>query len=470
MRLKSEFLALVIGIGLTGCSDVPQTTAPAKLSATSRITNRPDANNSRNDERFVAIGTSVSMGWASNGVYDGSQRTSWPELLLFDNATGMSLPLIQSPGCASPIVAPLGAGLRLSGESIAGSTVCAPNDVGVVLPTQNVALAGALAVDALQTTPQTSPLPWFGRVLPLGTTQLSAALAQNPTIVSVELGANEVLNATSGLVAPGLTIVPLPFFVAPYDAILNVLGASDVKVVLAGLPADGRNLPSLRRGDEIWADRFEFDALHVDVSSDCDGNQNYINVSIKSLNVAFEGAFRAGHGLPNAVFSCADVPGTQDLVLTPADMALLNGLLGQMTTHIQQQAAARGYAYFSLGALYDDPTLKSTPYSVIAQLTSPTPYGPFISLDGVHPTALGSATIAHAAAVAINVNYHDGAHAVDLTASSSIANQLPEPVGPVAALAQAKRFAAAHQGEQLSPCAMTGGCELASLRRAGTNR
>jgi hypothetical protein len=462
MRSNQQLFALVIGVAVAGCSDVQPLTTPARMTQDGRLANR-----GQTDEQFVAIGTSVSMGWASNGVYDGSQRTSWPALMAFRDDKGISLPFIQSPGCTSPIVAPLGAGVRLSGESIAGSSVCAPNDAGVSLPTQNVALAGALAVDAVSTTPQTTTLPWYSRVLPAGTTQLTAALAQHPTIVSVELGANEVLNATSGLVVPGVTVVPLPFFVAPYDALLNALGAANVKVVLAGLPADGRNLPSLRRGDEIWADRTEFAALHVDVSADCDGSPNYVNVSIKSLNAAFEGAFRAAHGLPNAVFSCADIPNTQDLVLTPSDMTMLNGLLGQMTAHIQQQAVARGYAYFSLGALYDDPTLKSAPYSVIAQLTSSNPYGPLISLDGVHPSALGSATIAHAAAVAINVKYHAGAHAVD-PADASLATELNASVAAETPLARAKRLVAAHQNEQLSMCPVSGGCKSANPRPMGT--
>lgn len=459
MRYTQQLLALVIGVAMGGCSD-QHSTAPTSLA------NAALADRGQNDERMVAIGTSVSMGWASNGVYDVSQRTSWPALMAFRSDKGISLPLIQSPGCTSPIVAPLGAGVRLSGESIAGSSVCTLNDAGVSLPTQNVALAGALAVDAVSTTPQTTTFPWYSLVLPPGTTQLTATLAQHPTIVSVELGANEVLNATSGLAIPGVTIVPLPFFVAPYDAILDALGAANVKVVLAGLPADGRNLPSLRRGDEIWADRAEFAALHVDVNADCDGSQNYINVSIKSLNEAFEGAFRSAHGLPNAVFSCADVPGTQDLVLTPADMTMLNGLLGQMTAHIQEQAAARGYAYFSLGALYDDATLKSVPYSVVDQLASSHPYGPRISLDGVHPSALGSATIAHAAAVAINTTYHAGAHAID-PADASLASEFSESVGTETALARAKRFVAAHQNEQLSMCPTSGGC-IRTLRPIGT--
>lgn len=406
------------------------------------------------------------MGWASNGVYAGSQLVSWPALLRFGSSDQISLPLIQSPGCTSPLVAPLGSNTRLSGEPFAGSTVCAPNVAGVQLPTQNVALGGSLAIDALLTTPQTAgpDRPFFARVLPPNTTQVTAALAQQPTLISVELGGNDILFTTSGLVAPGVTFTPFPQFAAAFDAVLGALGSANAKELLVGLPTDGRKLPALRRGDEIWADRAEFAALHVTVSADCANSPNHINVSVKSLILVFTAAFTSTHGLPNPVYSCADVPGTQDLVLTPGDLTTLNGLLGQMADHAKQAAAAHGYAFVSLGALYDLPDLNPQPYSVISQLTSSTPYGPYISLDGVHPAALGHSVLAHAAAVAINRTYGLGAHGVDLSSESSVGSQFVEPMTPSMALAWAKRMAMEHQGERLSACNMPGGCFVGAAR------
>lgn len=462
MKQKLQFLALSAALIAAGCSDASRPTAPVELT--------PAAGPSADifpggGERYVALGTSISMGWASNGVWAGSQALAWPAQLSFGVGHPISLPLIQSPGCTSPLIAPLGAGVRLSGESAAGSIVCAPNAPGVALPTQNVSLATAIAADALQTRPEdvSSTYPWYGRVLPPGTTQLTAALAQQPTLVSIEFGGNEVLNATSGLVAPGVTVVPLPFFIAPYDALLDAIGSLHPKAVLVGLPTDARNFPALRRGDEIWADRAEFAALHVDVSNDCAASPNYINVSIKSLNLVFTAAFTSTHGLPNPVFSCADIPGTQDLVLTPADMAFMNDLLAQMTAQIKQQASARGYAYFSLGALYDRPDMKLSRYSVILQLTSPLPYGQWVSLDGVHPNGAGHAILAVAASRAINSRYLN-MHAVSVARATQLAEQLVEPMTPSMALELATRVARDHQGEQLPACPMPWGCARGSAR------
>jgi hypothetical protein len=448
-------LAVLVGVG---CSDAATTTGPRTLSPA-------DAQPSffaRVLERFVAIGTSVTMGWASNGVYFGSQLTSWPALLGFGTGQPISLPLIQAPGCTSPLVAPLASGLRLSGESVAvDPKICAANVPGVTLPTQNVALAGALAADAVATPASPTAPPFYGRVLLPGMTQLTATLSQKPTVASVELGVNEVLNALSGLIAPLVTVVPFPYFKQPYDALLDALGTTGAKVILATLPKDGSNLPALRKGSEIWNDRAEFAALHVDVSPDCENSPNYINVPIKSLNMVFAGAFTFANGLPNPVYSCADVPGTQDLVLTPADIVTLNGMLAQMTDHIKQQAQARGYAYFSLGALYDRPDLKQAPYSIINHLTSNTPFGYLMSLDGAHPSALGSAVIAGAAAFAYNAKYSGndvavrGAQAnVIAPASLSLADQLEEEELPAVKLEQARQIAAANAGRKLSPCVM----------------
>jgi len=455
MNQRTLMFCLCAAVFGAACSDTSRTTAPELKSPTTAAS----ANGSPNAvDKFVAIGTSISMGWASNGVFAGSQLTSWPAMMRFAGSGQITLPLIQSPGCTSPLIAPLGLGRRLSGESFAGSTVCAPNVAGVQLPTQNVALAGALTIDALQTTPEAvaATMPWFGRVLPLHTTQVTAALAQHPDLVSIELGGNDILGATSGLIVPFQTVVPFPVFAAAFNAVLNVVGAAVPRGVVFGMPSDGRNLPSLRRGDEIWADAAEFAALHVNVSPNCNGSQNWINVSVKSLVLVFTAAATSTPQL----FSCADIPGTVDYVLTPSDVAMLNGTLAQMAAHAKQQADAHGYAFVSLGALYDRADLKPPVYSVISQLTSQFPYGNYISLDGVHPGPLGSAVLAQAAAKAINKTYPGAAaHLPDIDdAETSIADQLQEPVTASMALELAKRVVMERKGDRVPTCPMPGGC------------
>jgi hypothetical protein len=47
-------------------------------------------------------------------------------------------------------------------------------------------------------------------------------------------------------------------------------------------------------------------------------------------------------------------------------------------------------------------------FSVVTMMTSPTPYGPLVSLDGIHPSDAGHAVLASAAARAINARYQFG--------------------------------------------------------------
>src|SRR5205823_11048591 len=88
-------------------------------------------------QRYVAIGTSVSMGWASDGVIAATQVTSWPAQLAARAGRDLSQPYIAGTGCRSPLIAPLLTFLRLSGES-AGADVttlsCSPLRADVTLP------------------------------------------------------------------------------------------------------------------------------------------------------------------------------------------------------------------------------------------------------------------------------------------------------------------------------------------------
>ena len=163
-------------------------------------------------------------------------------------------------------------------------------------------------------------------------------------------------------------------------------------------------------GSELWADRVEFAAANIALQADCNttASANEIFVPIK-VGLALVAAAQAAavHAGP-IPFSCAaGGPTTADLVLTPAEVAIVNGQAALMNAHIQSEAARRGFAYFSLGALYDFPTLKPQ-FSLGATFFTTSPFGSLISNDGVHPSAAGYGIIALAAAHALNTSYKLG--------------------------------------------------------------
>ena len=361
--------------------------------------------------RFVSIGTSISMGWQGDGVLSTGQVESWTAQLARLAGREQSLPLISFPGCRSPLASPLSAGVRLSGEGAGQNPLtlgCAPNEVGVTLPAQNVAISSARTADVINATPEskagTEYGPLYARVLAPGTTQLEAALSQKPKFISIELGGNEVLGARSGIAVPGVTMVPVAAWKPDFTAIATAVGRAVTNGILVGLVNDVADFPSFRRGSEIWADRGVLGALNVSVSANCDGSTNLIFVPVRIPTAVGTAAFLKSKGLGAFTFSCADVPGAQDYVLTPKDVGVVNAQLAEMNAHIAGEAARIGFAYMALDELYGRPDVKPV-YSTAALLSGPTPYGTAMSLDGIHPSQAGHAILASAAARAINARY-----------------------------------------------------------------
>jgi len=406
VRFVSRVAAGAALLALLGACSTDQSTAASSVAPTSLSADRSEGRGAL--QRYVAIGTSISMGWQSDGVFFATQSGSWPAQLAAMAGRTLSQPYIDTPGCRSPLVAPLLSFVRVSGESAAAdpsTLVCAPLREGVTLPVNNVSISGALTQDALLTTPQATTDRLYSRVLQPGMTQVSTMMALNPKLVSVELGSTEVFAARSGIAIPGVSLFPLELWKALYGQVLDSVQKVTKMAVVAGLIADAGNFPAFRRGAELWDDRLEFAGFNVAVAADCNGSPNLLFVPIRVPLAVATGAQLAAQHLGPATLSCAaGGPTDQDLVLTPAELAVVNAQIQAMNAHIRSEATRRGFAFFELGALYDRIGLKG-PFSVTALMTTAAPYGPLISLDGIHPSAAGAAVLAHAAAAALNETY-----------------------------------------------------------------
>lgn len=370
---------------------------------------------------YIAIGTSLSMGVQSDGVVYFSQQQDWTKLLAHQARGLYSQPLIQPPGCFSPLIAPLSLGRRLSGISAGASqaasvpdTMCAPFGTDT-LPTNDLAIDGADTYDALYVSPETASVEGVKRrrqyrlVLPPKTTQVTAMIRQKPTLVSVELGANEALGAASGLLlskagyrgaAAQGTIVPNAVWQPVYDLLIDSVKKTGAKVLLVGVPkSDG--FVSLRTGDELFQDRVAFQNLGVIIGADCEGSTNMILVPIKVVT-AVSTAQATGQA---QTLSCSDTPGIEDNILTPADVQTLDALIDGMNNHIKSLAQANGWAYLDLAPMWAQWVIRRSPFSVDALFNCSSPYGQYVSLDGVHPNVQGYQEMANAAANALNAAY-----------------------------------------------------------------
>jgi lysophospholipase L1-like esterase len=392
-------LALLV---LAACTD-DRTTGPAGQAAFTR---------------YVAIGTSLTMGVQSDGVVYFTQQEGWTKLLSRQAMAQYTQPLIAAPGCFSPLIAPLQLSRRMSGISAGTNpatsvpdTTCLPLGT-YTLPTNDLGIDGANSYDALYVTPESTVVESVKRrrqyrlVLPPRRSQVTAMMQQNPTLVSVELGANEVLGVTTGLVAPAAayrtpsTLVPNSVWQPVYTRVLDSVKVTGAKAILVSVP-NVSNIVSFRTGDELWQNRAEFASFGVVINANCQSNTNLIFVPTKvGTAVATAQATGTAQNL-----SCADAPGTQDQILTPADITTITAVVDGMNSFIQSQASANGWAFLDLNAVLAKGMANRGPYSVAKHLSCTRPYGQFVSLDGVHPNVQGYQEMANAAAAALNSAY-----------------------------------------------------------------
>ena len=359
--------------------------------------------------RYVAMGTSNSHGVQSAGIRAGTQRASWPARLAARAGMPFALPLVQDPGCSPPLLPPLAANMALvaafgafgAGDDLVSTvmTTCMPLMTGIVPPANNVAISGADVHDALTTTIASATAKsarvgmLYSRVLAPGQTQVTAMLAQQPTFVSVELAANDVLPASTGRVA---AMTPYLSWKSDYDQVIAAVQSTGARAVLVGLPNDASRFPSIYSAREFAKQWPYLLSLGISVSFNCFyGTSSYNSIFLPGFVLSLLAR------TPTTA-SCADVPGAADYLLTPSDIGAINARMAQINAHIQARASEHGYAYFALSSLYDLPRPPLNMYNV---LFSNTPFGANISLDGVHPSAQGQAILANAAVQAINLRY-----------------------------------------------------------------
>jgi hypothetical protein len=398
--MRSIARLVVLGASLTfaACSDPVAPPSPAREAASASVTAPTIA---QVFARFVALGTSNSMGVQSAGIFASGQQAAWPAELARRAGVPFSKPLVQDPGCGPPLLPPLASDLVLVGAfgNDLVTTVmntCSPLRTGITLPANSVAISGADVHDALTATVESKMAlstrvgTLYSRVLPPGKTQVTAMLDQNPTFVSVELTANEVLPASTGRVE---AMTPYANWVSDYDQVLAAVKSTGARAVLVGLPTNAAQFPSIRSSREFFNQWPTLLGLGITVSLSCYFSTNQLFIPGYLLTLVSKSPTTA---------TCANVPGAADYVLTSSDISAINARIAQMNTHVQAKATENGWAYFNLDPVYG---LPKPSFSVSSLLFANQPFGTSMSLDGVHPSSAGQALLASAAVKAINAKY-----------------------------------------------------------------
>ena len=369
-------------------------------------------------QRYVAMGNSITAGVQSAGINDSTQSRSYAALLAAAMGTSFTIPRLNMPGCPPPFLNNVTQErVNLPGLPPGTGTTCYLRQSNVT--PNNVAVPFARVIEAVDNLAQPHSRANALTLLFLGgRTQLEAMADQDPTFVSLWIGNNDALGPLTNLANPGRldSLTPVNTFTAQYTQILDAIEAKGAEAVLLSV-ADVSVIPYASRGSVYWCIKNQpvpcgpfpaaFPATFT-VNDNCAPNAAIPGSKGDSVLVPWP------VGVPRIAAAAAGANTTIDCsvdtdVVTPTEYAALRTAVAGYNAFIQAQAAVRGFAYLdvnvALGALVGSGQIPPFPDLSAALGGGNVTFGPFFSLDGVHPSTAAHRVVADSVASVINQQY-----------------------------------------------------------------
>jgi lysophospholipase L1-like esterase len=389
--------------GIVACAGV---LALAGCDSTNIVTPKKTALTSGLFASYVALGNSISAGYQSGGILDSTQRESFAFLLAQQTGARFAYPSLAGRGCPPPIVN-FQTGARYAGDSATGCDLRqAPSAI-----LNDVAVPGATTTDLTAVTSASSNV--LTTLFLGGQTQVQKALQANPTFVTIEIGNNDWLpaaltgspTANPQIGSPGLT--PTDSVIAQFARAVNALVAARPKLAGALVGVFPLQAPSaLFPAESLYTNpllQAEFTAAaggSVTYIPNCTGTHALISLEI--LN------FWAAAGIPKIVSCQAGVPQEpygDFFILDATKQATIETAITTWNAYISAKADSLGWAYLDPLPLFQQLQGAGAipPFPNFASATQP--FGPYITLDGIHPSAAAHVLIANGLIAAITAKY-----------------------------------------------------------------
>jgi len=385
--------------------------------------------------RYVALGDSLTAGYASSSSMDYYQQRAYPQLL----ATQANGSFLQGPFVAPPGFPPM---LVLNGLplSIAPSEMPPPYDpedpesilnyfynLALEAPYQNLGIVGATTYDLLTKTgnafelyagnfenvrydmvlriPQ-QPDPSTGDLIDY--TAMVAAIGQQPTFLTAWAGSNDVLGAVlAATPIDGVTMTPLDAFAQIYATFIGGLATSlpDTDIVVLNIFSDARWIPFTTTLPTA-----------VDVSGvgtvPLMGEDGPL-VEGDYLTLAGGGLLQLGYGLP--VAGSPPLPedlnlatGEPGVILRAAEIEIINERLATVNGIIADVASQFPNVHlFDITPLFTEIVNGTFRTFGGIELSNAFLTGGIFSYDGFHPQNVGQAVLAGGLIDYINDEFSD---------------------------------------------------------------
>ena len=352
--------------------------------------------------RYVSLGNSITAGFQSNGISATTQGEAYPVLLAEKMGTPFDIPTLAGDGCPPPIIDPI------TGDRT-GDVECALRDTPLPTRLNNVAVPGSAIIDLTDNFADASNINALTQFFLGGRTQVNAAIAADPTFVSIWSGNNDVLvPALSGIVTDD-NLTSTADFEARYTEALDELENAGVEGGILYGVADVTLIPHFSVGAAYAQAEDQINAFGEDLSpawgsftvdTSCDAAEQGTTTLVPA-NYALLDLLPAALEGEDVTLNCAD----DDRVLDGGEITMLQERVAAFNSFIQAEAQDRGWAYGPtnevLQDLRDDGDIPPFP-----DVTDPANFfGPAFSLDGVHPSSSTHETIATVSAEAIDDVY-----------------------------------------------------------------
>lgn len=414
---------------------------------------------SLNVTKYVAVGNSITAGYADNALYYDGQQVSYANLLAGQFArigTGeFKQPLIDANSVG--IGASGGARLALTGStdclgntSLAPVPVAATGDLSIFAtniytskgPFNNMGVPGAKATTTIFAgygNPGNglgNYNPFYTRMAsnPSTSSILQDAMLQNPTFFTLFIGSNDVLlyalaGAASDAITPTAGTAGIGFD-ASMDVIVNTLISGGAKGAIANVP-DITSLPyftTVPYNGLVLTSQLQVDALnaaYAPLSITFQLGQNPFIIEDASAPGGKRKITSSEYVLlsvPQDSLKCKQWGSAKAIpnkyVLTGAEISDIRTAITNYNTKIKSLARENGLAFVDAnqflmvaetGITYNGINLNTTFVS-----------GGAFSLDGVHLTPIGNALLANEFIKAINATYGSTLPLVDATKYSGV--------------------------------------------------
>jgi lysophospholipase L1-like esterase len=356
--------------------------------------------------RYVALGDSLTAGFASGALFRSAQDNSYPALLARQfGITNFQQPLVSDPGISgTPNFGALALARLVPTPVIAptpGSGV--PLNLTLQRPYDNMAVPGVTVHGLL-----TSVSGGFNDLILRGTgfTQLQQGLSLRPTFVTLWIGNNDALgSATAGT---DQLLTPLASFEADYRAIAAAIAATGAKLAVANIP-DVTSIPFVTTLTRFIINPATGQPLLV-------GGNPVPLIGVQPGDFVLLSATAAeaqGFGIPVGIGNGNGQPLPGSVVLTAAEAANIRARVNAYNAVIATVANERGAALVDANAVLTQAANGGIHIGGIAY-TSAFLTGGIFSYDGVHPTPFGYAYIANLFIGAINDKFGTNVEPVNL--------------------------------------------------------